>query len=60
VELADRLKMIRGKFVLSLNDVPEVRALFSGFDIREIKLHYTSQKAAERRYREVLIKNFRA
>jgi DNA adenine methylase len=57
-ELADRLKKIRGKFVLSLNDVPGVRALFRQFQIQEIELHYTSQKAAGRRYREVLITNF--
>jgi len=56
-ELADRLKKIRGKFVLSLNDVP---ALFAQFHIQGIELHYTSQKAAGRRYREVLITNFRA
>lgn len=58
-ELADRLKSIRGAFVLSLNDVPEVRALFSRFHIQGVDLHYTSQKAAGRRYREVLITNFR-
>jgi len=57
-ELAERLTKIRGKFVLSLNDVPEVRALFRRFRIEEVKLHYTSQKAAGRRYNEVLIMNF--
>ena len=45
-KLAERLRKIRGKFILSLNDVPEVRALFTGFRIQEISLHYTSQKAA--------------
>jgi DNA adenine methylase len=58
-ELADRLKKIRGKFVLSLNDVPGVRALFDRFHVQEIELHYTSQKAAGRRYREVMITNFK-
>jgi DNA adenine methylase len=57
-ELADRLKKIRGKFVLSLNDVPEVRSLFGQFHIKGIELHYSLQKAAGRRYREVLITNF--
>jgi DNA adenine methylase len=50
---------VRGKFVLSLNDVPEVRALFHRFHIKEVELHYTSQKHAGRRYREVLITNFK-
>jgi DNA adenine methylase len=58
-KLADRLGKIRGKFILSLNDVPEVRALFGHFRIEQVELHYTSQKAAGRRYKEVVITNFR-
>jgi DNA adenine methylase len=57
--LADGLAAIRGKFVLSLNDVPEVRKLFRAFHIQDVELHYTSQKAAGRRYKEVLITNFK-
>jgi len=56
--LAGHLKTLRGKFVLSLNDVPQVRALFGDFSIREIDLHYTAQKIAGRRYKEVIIANF--
>ena len=58
--LAERLRNVRGKFVLSLNDVPEVRALFAGFRIEAVNLHYTSQKSAGRRYGEVLIMNFKS
>ncbi len=36
--LAERLGKVRGKFVLSLNDVPEVRALFQRFHIKEVEL----------------------
>jgi DNA adenine methylase len=57
-QMATRLQGLRGKFVLSLNDVPEVRRIFKQFKFREIDLHYTAQKAAGRRYREVLITNF--
>ncbi|MFY9561292.1 MAG: DNA adenine methylase [Terriglobales bacterium] len=57
-KLAERLQKLRGKFVLSLNDVPEVRALFRGFHIERVELPYTSQKTSGRRYREVLITNF--
>jgi DNA adenine methylase len=56
--LAERLSNIVGKFVLTLNDVPEVRALFSRFLMEKVDLHYTSQKHAGRRYREVIITNF--
>jgi len=53
-----RLRSLRGKFVLSLNDVPEVRAIFHRFRFREITLHYTAQQQAGKRYPELLITNF--
>jgi DNA adenine methylase len=58
VMLGERLAKLKGKFVLSLNDVPQVRAIFHGFSIQEIDLFYTAQKYAGRRYKEVIIKNF--
>lgn len=58
-KLASQLKKIRGKFILSLNDVPEVRKLFGDFHIQGVELHYTSQKEAGKRYKEVLITNFK-
>ena len=57
--LAERLTTIHGKFVLSLNDIPEVRGLFKQFHIMAVELHYTAQKSAGRRYKEVFITNFR-
>lgn len=57
--LEERLRGIKGKFVLSLNDVPEVRRLFRGYPMRQVNLHYTSQKTAGNRYSELLITNFR-
>jgi DNA adenine methylase len=56
--LFDVLQEIRGKFVLSINDVPEIRALFQRFNFREISLHYTAQRLAGKRFRELLITNF--
>jgi DNA adenine methylase len=58
-KLAERLGKLHGKFVLSLNDVPEVRNLFRRFFIQGVELAYTAQKRAGRRYREVLITNFK-
>ncbi len=57
-QLAERLKTVQGKFLLSLNDVPQVRAFFEGFVIRDIDLHYSAQRAAGRRYQEVIITNY--
>jgi DNA adenine methylase len=56
--MAKRLGKLRGKFILSLNDVPEVRTLFKEFTIRSVELAYTAQKIAGRRYHELLITNF--
>ena len=55
----ERLGKLRGNFIVSLNDVPEVRALFSRFHIRDIELAYTAQKTAGKKYPEVLITNFK-
>ncbi len=57
-KLAERLRDVRGKFVLSLNDLPEVRTLFRRFHIRQVQIAYTAQKKAGQVYREVLITNF--
>ena len=58
VRLEERLRNIRGKFVLSLNDLPEVRQLFKRYFIRGIEFAYSSQMKAGRKYPEVLIANF--
>jgi DNA adenine methylase len=57
--LEEHLRKLRGKFVLSLNDVPEVRALFHRFHVTGVRLAYSSQKIAGRRYKEVVITNFK-
>lgn len=34
------LEVIKGRFILSLNDTPEIRAIFAGFTIEEVTLNY--------------------
>lgn len=58
--LAERLGRLKGKFLLSLNDRPEVRAAFSRFAMRPVDIAYSAQQAAGRRYRELLISNYDA
>ena|ERR1017187_1787667 len=57
-DLNQRLHEIRGKFLLSLNDLPETREMFAGFNILPVQISYTAQMHAGKRYREILIKNF--
>ncbi|MDB5586211.1 MAG: methyltransferase [Devosia sp.] len=40
-EMAAVLKGLRGRFILSINDRPEVRDVFSEFDMRMVELTYT-------------------
>lgn len=47
--LAERLKILKGSFVLSINDRPEIRTIFADFEFEEVRLKYTvsSGKATE-------------
>lgn len=57
-QLSERLTQIRGRFLLSLNDLPEVRATFQKFRMKSLEVSYTSQRQAGKRFKEVLISNF--
>ena len=39
--IATTLKEIKGKFIMSLNDVPKVRQIFAGFNLYPVKTTYT-------------------
>ena len=56
--LADQLQSIEGKFVLTVDDVPELRKLFNRSIITEVEIPYTAQREAGKRYRELIITNF--
>ena len=63
-ELAKLLAGIEGRFILSLNDCPEIRATFKPFSVKAVKTKYSSdngRKQAQLRSKdakEVLIRNF--
>lgn len=40
-EMAARLGQIRGRFILSINDRPEIRDVFGAFDLRPVEVTYT-------------------
>lgn len=56
--LAERLAAIKGKFLLSINDVPEIRQTFATFGITEVPTTYPSRKAGECSVKELLISNY--
>lgn len=51
--LAGQLRGIRGRFILSLNDRPEVRRLFRGFRLRPVQVTYRLAQA--KKFPELII-----
>jgi DNA adenine methylase len=54
-KMAVQLGSIKGRFILSINDHPEIRRVFASFNIEEIETSYTISKA--KRVTELLISN---
>ena len=55
--MAELLRTIKGRFILSLNDRPEVRELFGKFQIETVSTRYSANARATRRVSELLIGN---
>lgn len=55
--MAEQLGKIQGHFLLSMNDVPEVREIFAGFAIEDVSTSYTvgHATAAAANAREILV-----
>ncbi len=57
--LRDILSAIRGKFIMSINDIPEIRKLFNGFCIESIGTSYSCGGAdKKKKVTELLIMNY--
>lgn len=57
--LAELLRGLSGRFLMSLNDVPEIRDIFAGFDIEAVETTYTiaAKPTARGKVGEVIISN---
>ena len=56
--MAELLRGLKGRFILSMNDRPEVRETFAGFRIEEVTIFYpTRNRSATRHTAELLISN---
>lgn len=60
VRLRDTLKNIKGKFLLSYNDCPEIRELYEGFSLFDFsRTHSMAQRyEAGKEFKELLIGNY--
>lgn len=58
--MAQLLRSIKGKAVVSVNDIPAMRAAFKGLPMRSLSIRYTVGKSAQARQPrgELLISNF--
>ena len=59
-KLSEQLTNIKGKFILSLNDTPEIREIFKQFRYDEVSVPYSVANApgARKKVAELLIYNF--
>lgn len=55
--LRDQLVALEGLFLLSINDTPEIRALFADFAIEPVELRYTIGNGGATDARELIITN---
>ena len=58
--LAEILGRIKGRFLLSINDTPEVRNIFSAFHLTEVSVSYSISASSKARGKrgELLVSNF--
>lgn len=47
IRLRKALDSVKGRFILSLNDVPDVRRIFHGFRMRQVRLAYSVSNGRE-------------
>lgn len=55
--LSEQLAQIKGRFLLSINDTPEVREFFAGFEFEEVLTTYTIGSEGASEAQELLIWN---
>jgi DNA adenine methylase len=59
--IAAQLRTIKGKFLVSINDTPEVREIFAGFNMLEVETRYSSGLSSPDRAKlvsELIISNY--
>lgn len=59
IRLQSTLRIIKGKFLLSYNDCPEIRDLYTGYTLIEVeRMNNLTAKSTNTRYKELIIKNY--
>jgi DNA adenine methylase len=58
VKLDHQLQRLTGRFLLSLDDHPEVRRIFHGWKLTPVEIAYTAKRNTHKRFGELFITNF--
>ena len=58
ISMADQLGRIKGKFMLSINDHPDIREVFKDFGHKEVSLLYTKGQKGPTEANELIFTNF--
>lgn len=53
--MAEQLTSIKGEFIMSINDTPEIREWFAAFHIDEVRLNYSVSRSKGKRVQELII-----
>lgn len=56
--LADQLAGVKGKFLMSINDTPEIREIFRNFELEEVTVTYSSSRTSRPKARELFVTNY--
>jgi len=59
-QMADTARTMKGKCIISLNDVPQMRKIFKGLKAKKAKIEYTVGGATSRRKQatELILRNW--
>ncbi|MEY8099599.1 hypothetical protein AB9F29_19645 [Falsihalocynthiibacter sp. S25ZX9] len=55
--MSEILSNLKGAFLLSINDTPEIREVFAGFYFEEVQLTYSIATSGSTQARELIISN---
>lgn len=58
LRLADLMATISGKMILSINDTPEIREMFSDFYLKPVQVTYSVSEAPPKEFGELIIANY--
>jgi DNA adenine methylase len=58
IKLQSQLSTIKGKFMMSINDVPQIREIYKDFNIKEVQTRYSISSEPKNNVTELLIMNY--